>query len=250
MLNDLKYFKQLKRLFPTARLSPLSLRRHRPDTLSSRAGAFPRGVGERTKLSFALRPGAHPRQSPWVIYPSFFLSCSFPARDGRCGRTAVGLTLCFAFPLVSPTRERSGRASSPQPRGAPAVPGTVGQRGDQAQPPPASLGETALQQEPLSAVKPARSLGAKAGESQRCGAGRGLLPPCPPRFGMAPGCFIPRLCPRGVGGASSNLTADIPTQTSPRGSAPLPSVFSLWNTPRPRSAHPGSCGQRRAPRHD
>lgn len=132
-LNVLKYLKQLKGRFCTARLSPSSLRPHRPATLPSTPGGFPQDVGERTELPFSLRPGTHPRQSPWVICPSLFLLCSFPPRDRRCRRTAAGSD---PLPLLSPPPrsfrqrgQRSGGASSPQPRRAPAVPGTVGRRG-------------------------------------------------------------------------------------------------------------------------
>lgn len=98
-LNDLKYLKQLKGRFCTARLSPSSLQPHRPATLPSTPGGFPQGVGERTELPFSLRPGTHPRQSPWVICPSLFLLCSFPPRDRRCRRTAAGSD---PLPLLSP----------------------------------------------------------------------------------------------------------------------------------------------------
>lgn len=40
-----------------------------------------------------------------------------------------------------------------------------------------------------------------------------------------------------------------PHRRPPRGSDTLPSVFSLWNTPRPPFAHPRSRRQRRALRY-
>lgn len=121
-------------------------------------------------------------------------------------RQAVPLHSCGSDPLLlSPLPrsfrqrgQRSGRASSPQPRWAPAAPGTVGQRGNQAQPRTLPSVKQPCNRSWLLAVKPARSFEAKAGKSQRCGVGRGLQPPCPPRFGLASGYFIPRLRPRGI----------------------------------------------------
>lgn len=130
----------------------------------------------------------------------------------------MGLPRSFSF-RPHPARFAS-EGSAPA---APAAPGTAGQ------PSHPSFGLTALQQELLSAVKAARSFGAKAAESQRRGVvGRALLPDCAPVPGLAPGWFIHSLCPRGSGESQLHSCCPYPRTDIPSRAWPPPfCIFAM-----------------------